>query len=147
MIFGTKINFDGIAERVERLKEIPLRVEGIELIVLFGSLANGQPCPLSDVDVAFQVSNLDAKKRIRIWEETTDALETEEVDIVYLNDDIPYRLKYNIAWDGQLLYEGRQGAFLQFQVDAAMMWMDFKPLADWQNRLFLERVKKEGFGR
>jgi len=147
MIYRTKVNFDGVAERIERLKEIPRRIEGIELIVLFGSLASSQPCPLSDIDVAFQVANLDENKRLRIWEETTDALESDEVDIVYLNDDIPYRLKYEIAHNSKLLYESEEGAFAGFQVLATVIWLDFKPLADYQSRMFWQRIRTEGFAK
>jgi len=147
MIRRTKINFDQIAERVERLKDIPKRVEGIELIVLFGSLATGQPQPLSDIDVAYQVANLDRSERAAIWEETTEALETDEADIVYLNDDIPYRLKFEIARSGRLLYEARAGMFPDFQVLATVMWMDFKPLADYQGQIFWERFKKGQFAQ
>jgi predicted nucleotidyltransferase len=147
MIHDRKVNFNRIGERIERLKEIPQRIEGIELIVLFGSLAEGEPKPLSDVDVAFQVANLDSKKRTQIWGETTDALETDEVDIVYLNEDVPYHLKYEIAWNGRLLYEAREGLFSDFKVLSAAMWFDFKPYADYQTRRFWDRIKKVGFGK
>jgi len=147
MIYKTKINFDQITEHIERLKEIPQRVEGVELIVLFGSLASGKRHPLSDVDAAFKVANFDQKKRVAIWGETTDALETDEVSIVYLNEDIPYSLKSEIAETGRLLYEARKGLFEDFQVLATAMWLDFKPYADYQSRMFWEHIEKEGFGR
>ena len=147
MIYKTKINFDQITEHIERLKEIPQRVEGVELIVLFGSLASGKRHPLSDVDAAFQMANLDDKKRVQIWGEVTDALETDEVDIVYLNDDIPYRLRFEIANSGQLLYEAAEGMFLRFQVLASVMWMDFKPLADYQSAAFWQRFANGGFAK
>jgi len=147
MIYKDKIKFEGIAERIERLKDIPQRIEGIELIVLFGSLASAKRHPLSDVDVAFRVANLDRKKRGQIWGEVTDALETDEVDIIYLNEDIPYSLKYEIGSNGRLLYEAKEGAFSDFKVMAAAMWFDFKPYADYQTRRFWDRIKKVGFGK
>jgi predicted nucleotidyltransferase len=147
MIHDRKINFNRIGERIERLKEIPQRIEGIELIVLFGSLAEGEPKPLSDIDVAFQVANLDSKKRTQIWGETTDALETDEVDIVYLNDEIPYRLRFEIAQTGQLLYESSEGKFMDFRVLATVLWMDFKPLANYQSQIFWERLRKGQFAK
>jgi predicted nucleotidyltransferase len=147
MIRDKTINFKGIERRIERLKALPQRVEGIELIVLFGSLAEGEPKPLSDIDVAFQVANLDSKKRTQIWGETTDALETDEVDIVYLNDEIPYRLRFEIAQMGQLLYESSEGMFVDFKVLATVLWMDFKPLADYQSQIFWERLRKGQFAK
>ncbi|MCX8035684.1 MAG: nucleotidyltransferase domain-containing protein [Candidatus Sumerlaeia bacterium] len=138
---------DRIAERLERLKQLPAKIGGIELIILFGSLATGTHHSLSDIDLAFQVRHLDALTRGRILRETSEALETDAVDIVFLNDDLPYRLRYEIAWNGKPLFEARPGLLSDFKVLAWALWADFKPLADWQRRVFWERVEKTGFGK
>ena len=147
MIRRQKVDFDKVTNRINCLRDIPDRVEGIELIVLFGSLAAGRPQPLSDIDVAFQVVNLDRTKRAEIWGQTTDALGTDEVDIVYLNDDLPYCLKYEIGWSGRLLYEASPGLFSLFRVRAAAMWYDFKPYADYRREKFFEHIRKVGIGK
>jgi predicted nucleotidyltransferase len=146
VIHRTKVDLQRVAQRIARLKEIPERVEGIKLIVLFGSLAQQATHPLSDVDLAFEVDDLDDKKRVAVLGEVIETLGTDEVDIVFLNDDLPYRLKYDIAEDGHLVYEHKPGAFGDFQVNAIAMWLDFKPYADYQSRAFRERIEKHGFG-
>jgi len=140
VIHRSKISFEGIGERIERLKEIPQSVEGIELIVLFGRLARGRRWPKQNVDVASQVANFDEIKRAQVLEATSEALGTKEVDIAFLNDDLAYRLKWHIGWKGRLLYEAKAGLFSDYKILAAAMWFDFKPLWDWQ--LWKRRTRK-----
>lgn len=142
MIHKTKINFRRIAERIERLKDIIQRVKGIELIIAFGRLLTGRRWPRSNVDLAFQVAGLDDAKRSRIYEVTCKALGIKDVDFAFLNDDFAYRLKYHIAWKGRLLYEAREGMHFDFKSMAAAMWWDFKPLWDYQLRMFRSRRRK-----
>lgn len=143
MIYKTKINFDQIAQRIERLKDIPSRVHGIELIVLFGRLVTRRRWPRENVDVAFHVANFDETKRSQIREEAFDALGTRDLDVTFLNDDFAYRLKWHIGWKGRLLYEAKAGLFSDYKILAAAMWFDFKPLWDWQLRKRRTR-KREG---
>jgi hypothetical protein len=147
MIYKTEINFDGIAERIERLKDIPQRIEGIELIVLFGRMVTGRRWLRENVDVAFQVAQLDETKRRRIREGTFDALGTKDLDIAFLNDDLAYRLKWHIGWKGQLVYEAKKDLFVDYKILAASMWFDFKPLWERQLRAIRARKKKAKAGR
>jgi hypothetical protein len=147
MIYKTKINFDQIAERIERLKDIPSRVEGIELIVLFGRLVARRRWPRENVDVAFQVANLDETTRSQIREEAFGSLGTRDLDVAFLNDDFAYRMKWHIGWKGRLLYEAKEGLFLDFMILAAAIWFDFKPLWDWQLRMRRTAKKSKDPGK
>lgn len=147
MIRQSKIDPMRVAAGLDRLNEMPKHLDGIELIVLFGSLANGQRHALSDVDIAVRVDGLDDALRSKIRAYATEALGTDELDLVFLNDDLPYRLKYNVARSGRPLYERRQDDFLKFKVLATAMWFDYKPFADAQWKSFRGRVEKVGFGK
>jgi predicted nucleotidyltransferase len=59
----------------------------IAFAYLFGSLAKGDPKPLSDVDIAIYLSqeNNIVERKLEILGQLMDLLETEEVDLVILN--------------------------------------------------------------
>ena len=54
---------------------------------LFGSLAKGEPMPLSDVDIAIFVNDVVdfAETKLEILGRLTDILQTDEIDLVLLN--------------------------------------------------------------
>ena len=60
---------------------------GVVFAYLFGSLARGNPMPLSDVDIAiFLKDGIDvAGTKIEILGKLVDILQTDEIDLVVLN--------------------------------------------------------------
>jgi predicted nucleotidyltransferase len=115
---------------------------GVELAIVFGSVARGDYRPDSDVDVAvlarpaIDLTEVSARIAARVG---------REVDVVVLNDaGVP--LIDAILRDGVVVHEGRVGA-------GAMWWsralMDREVDGPWYARMrdaSLRRVAKEGVG-
>ena len=85
-----------------------------EKIILFGSYANGNPTPDSDVDFLLIVPQHSQKDRDRIYDKASDALIPRPfpVDLIVRSKrDIPWRIKEGdfflkeILSSGHVLYE------------------------------------------
>ena len=76
-----------ILQRLSAVKEIFLQDENVIFAYIFGGLAKGAVRPLSDVDIAIYLKHKEnlAEYKMRLFEEITDALGTDEVDLVILN--------------------------------------------------------------
>lgn len=136
------------------LKNIPAAVKKIaedkDVIALyaFGSLAESDLKPLSDLDFAILLSDsLDRKKQfdkridlIGIFNET---LKTDEVDVVLLNQD-PIRFAYHILKNGELLFCRDQSRLIDFIEKTKKLYLDFKPARDRFDRDFLEGIGYHG---
>lgn len=91
----------------------------LDLIILFGSEANGLTSRSSDIDIAIRT----AKKEIDVTYESLllssliEFFGRDKIDVVILNYADPL-LQYEIATKGRLIYEKVQGSFNKFQVQA-----------------------------
>ena len=76
-----------ILERLSAVRTVLLRIENVVFAYIFGGLARGDVRPLSDVDIAVYVKNKEnlSEYKMRLFEEITNALGTDEVDLVMLN--------------------------------------------------------------
>ncbi|MFZ5998210.1 MAG: type VII toxin-antitoxin system MntA family adenylyltransferase antitoxin [Nitrospirota bacterium] len=124
----------------ERLR--PLQsVEGLQLIMLFGSVAAGSMHKRSDIDLAFlfdmQVDILElTNKVIRL-------LRTDDIDVVDLNRASPL-LKFIVAKQGTLLYEKTEGVFNRFYSLAFRRYVDTRKLRDAQTAVVKQFLKTRG---
>jgi uncharacterized protein len=95
-------------EILPKIKEIIEFYPQIKLVYLFGSLASGKTGPLSDVDLAFYISERDKKKlfdiKLELMDKISRKLGTDKIDIVILNLTDEPELKFNIIKDGELIY-------------------------------------------
>jgi predicted nucleotidyltransferase len=73
---------------------------------LFGSLAKGKPLPLSDVDIAVYLSETAdvLEKKLEILGELIELLETDEIDLVILNE-APLTLRMKILESKKLIVD------------------------------------------
>lgn len=114
----------------------------------FGSLAEENLRPLSDLDFAILLSEfLDKRERfyksidlIGVFNET---LKTDEVDLVILNND-PVRFAYNILKNGKLLYCSDQTLLIDFIDKTIKIFLDFKLVRDQFDRVFIEGIGYNG---
>ena len=120
------------------IEEIAQRY-GLELIILFGSRAKGNPHAESDCDVAVKAGEsfpLEESERLRwetaLEEELAVVLAVPEgLDLVVLNE-APSLLAYEVARSGRPLYERDSLVFRRFQSSAYLRYFD-------DERLYLKR--------
>ncbi len=112
------------------IKEFCLK-HNIQLAVLFGSRAKGEPRSDSDWDLAILVKSDFYKKeknnpsgfRKSLLKELCFLLKTSQVDLVILNRVSPF-LRYQVAKSGILLFEEKKGVFASFVSLAVRSYSD-----------------------
>jgi predicted nucleotidyltransferase len=122
----------------------------LELAVLFGSRATGDPNRLSDLDVAvaFQADVPDAKCRQYLDDivaEITKGTGIEAIDLVDLDRASP-AMEYDILSKGELLI-GEESALTERETEALLRKLDFQPVKSaWQDAL-RARIEEGEYGR
>ena len=78
----------------------------VHFAYLFGSLARGKPLPLSDIDIAVYLSESSDvfEKKLEILGKLADLLETDEIDLVILNE-APLALRMKILENKKLIVD------------------------------------------
>lgn len=76
-----------ILSRIQNLKRMLMEDTNVVFAYLFGGLAKDGLKPLSDVDLAVYVCDMEkaADYKLRLFERATDSLGTNELDLVILN--------------------------------------------------------------
>lgn len=76
-----------ILQRLSALKDILLNDKSVIFAYIFGGLAKGKLRPLSDIDIAVYINHKEdiPEYKMRLFGKITDALGTDEVDLVILN--------------------------------------------------------------
>lgn len=98
---------------------------------LFGSQAREDVGPLSDIDIAVyfdEAVNPDERfdLRLEVLGELTDLFQTDDVDLVALND-APPQLVHRILKDGRLLFSANERTRLALEMRASLKYLDWKP--------------------
>ena len=111
---------------------------GLDLLILFGSRARGNPRPGADwdfgylADVAADVPGLLAA--------VVEALGDDQVDLVDLRR-AGGLLRYRAARDGVLLHESEAEAFDRFRLEAVRFWCDNAPTFERGYEEILESLR------
>jgi predicted nucleotidyltransferase len=109
---------------------------------LFGGLARGKPLPLSDVDIAVYIrETVDlSEKKLEILGKLTDLLETDEIDLVMLNE-APLTLRMKVLENKRIIVEN--DPFLRHEYESLTMreYFDFstKEMAILERRFLYGR--------
>ena len=119
--------------------------------MLFGSQATGKAGPLSDVDVAVWLdSDLPREKLSALRSELTlaavEALGTDEVDIVVLNDAPPL-LRHRALKSGARLFDRDPRARVRLETMALLDYFDTAPLRATLAAGRRRRIQEGRFGR
>ena len=118
-------------------------MEGVKLIILFGSQATGSAGKRSDTDIAILADHpLSYKEHSDISEQMAKELDVNEddVDTVDLWDALPL-LQYEAARKGKLL-KGEERYFIRFKV---LAWKRYLDTAKF--RRLREKVLDQKYGR
>lgn len=96
-------------QQLEAITDTVKAQSAVMAAYVFGSRARGDSGPMSDYDIAVHVEGLDALAqfdlRLQLIGNLTRVLQTDEVDVVLLNQTDKPALKYYIIRDGQLLFD------------------------------------------
>src|SRR2546423_1275875 len=84
---------------------------GLELFVIFGSVAKGRPHPTSDIDVAIWPRGNEFDF-LSVFADLVPLLGTDRLDIINLKSARPF-LAWNVATGGTLLYEAEPGLWAE----------------------------------
>jgi len=116
------------------------RKEGVQLVLLFGSIAEGSVHRKSDIDLGFLFDEpIDV---LSLTNEVTKLLHSDRVDVVDLRRASPL-LKFCAAQKGKVLYERSDGLFNQFFSLAFRMYVDTKKLRDAQGEMIRDFLKEK----
>ncbi len=144
---GKKLPVD-VMTKIPRVIAKIAEDKDVVALYAFGSLAEGNLKPLSDLDFGILLSDsLDKqdrfKKSIDLICTFNETLKTDEVDMVILNDN-PLRFAYHILKTGKLLHCRDKNQIIDFIEKTIKLYFDFKPAQDQIDQAFLESVCYHG---
>jgi len=145
---GPPIGVDAVAR--EQLAAA-LDRDGVVAAMLFGSQATGKAGPLSDIDVAVWAdSTLERSERfdlrLALMAEAVRVLNTDEVDLVVLNDAPPL-LQHRALRDSVRLIDRDPPKRIRLETRAILDYLDTKPLRELFGAAALDRLAEDRFGR
>ena len=136
-----------IAASVPSVAEINARLapfyadRGLQLVVLFGSMASGKMHKRSDIDLAFL---FDAPQDIlEFTNRVLRLLRIDNVDVVDLRRASPL-LRMAVVRGGNLLYERSPGLYADYCSLSFRMYADSKKLRDAQSRSVSSFIERRG---
>ena len=128
-------------EEIRDKLSLLFKEEGLELVLLFGSVVKGDIHKRSDIDLAFQFD-----KPIDILSLTNRVirlLHTDNIDVIDIKRSSPL-LRYSIAKNCRLLYEKLPGMFNEFCSLAFKMYVDTKKLRNAQAKAIGHYLQAKG---
>lgn len=128
-----------------------LEQEGVVSALLFGSQATGNAGSLSDVDVAVWLRpELEDRERgsrqLALLGAASDALATDEVQVVVLNDATPL-LRHRVLRDGVRLVDRDPRTRIRLEVAALLEYLDTASLRATLAAGLRHRIEEGRFGR
>lgn len=112
---------------IETLRHTAKELPDVDVLVLFGSRADGSARAASDVDIAIGLGVRSAATRRAVEVAFARAVDPP-VDVCFL-DAAPPQLRFEIARSGVLLFERSEGAWARERARAMVDWWDWAPLA------------------
>ncbi|WP_292462821.1 nucleotidyltransferase domain-containing protein [Methanolobus sp.] len=133
---------------ISLLKEFFRAQDQVELVYLFGSVAEGKAGAFSDIDLGVYLADILTKaergyKRIELISGLTSLLGSDRVDLLVLNDTPPV-LSFEIIKPNVLIFE--RDSRLKVDVEQRIMsvYLDWKYYEDRMNRNLLKRITERG---
>ena len=122
-----------------------LKSAGVELLYLFGSVAEGCAHSLSDLDLGIvfrnpgKVSSDSFAAYNELYDILTDAFQGGAIDIVFLQL-AGLEVCSDAIRHGRLLFAASEDARFEFEERVMILYADFKPLLDNFNEAVLQRI-------
>lgn len=138
---------DAMRVRLARALDVP----GVVAASLIGSQASGTAGPLSDVDVAVWLApDLAPRERherqLELLRAASEALGTDEVHVVVLNDATPL-MRHRAMRDGIRLVERDRAARVRLEARGLLAYLDTAPLRATLAEGVRRRIVEGRFGR
>ena len=76
-----------ILSRIPDVKKVLAEDSNVIFAYIFGGLAEGEPKPLSDIDISVYLKSTDklAEYKLNLFDKLADTLNTSEIDLIILN--------------------------------------------------------------
>jgi uncharacterized protein len=128
-----------------------LDLDGVVAAMLIGSQARGNPGPLSDIDIAYwhepDLPREERRKlRLALLGAAEDALKTDQIDMVPLNEAPPLMQQRSIR-DAVSLVERDRDERVRLETRAMLDYFDTQPLRDALRERLKSRIEEGRFGR
>lgn len=139
---------DDVAKKLPDMVRLVSSDEEVVALFVFGSLAKGELKPLSDLDLGVLLHRKLNKqerfnKHLDLIGKFTRLLQTEEIDIIILND-APMRFVVKVLSTGKILFERDRQELVDVYDKHTKMLLDFRYFLDDYNQTFLEGVGYHG---
>jgi uncharacterized protein len=133
---------------ISKLAEFFKSREYVELAYLFGSTAEENRGPLSDIDIGVYLSSKPTKgerieKRLELTAELAGFLKTESVDLVVMNDSSPV-INFEIIKSNIPVFIRDEDFKLDVEQKVMSLYLDRKYHENLLNRTFLARIEEKG---
>ena len=133
---------------ISKLAEFFKSREYVELAYLFGSTAEDNRGPLSDIDIGVYLSSKLTKgerieERLELTAELAGFLKTESIDLVVMNDTSPV-INFEIIKSNIPVFIRDEDFKLDVEQKVMSLYLDRKYHEDLLNRAFLERIEEKG---
>jgi predicted nucleotidyltransferase len=133
---------------ISRLAEFFKSREYVELAYLFGSTAEDNRGPLSDIDIGVYLSSKLTKgekidRRLELTAELEGFLKTDRIDLVVMNDASPV-INFEIIKPNIPLFIRDEDLKHEIEQKVMSRYLDRKYHEDLLNRAFLERIEEKG---
>lgn len=119
----------------------------VSLVYMFGSMANKETTPESDIDLAVLFAN----EKINLFSlqgkymEELTSIFNRKVDIVNLNASDVF-FAYRVVSEGTIIYERNKKARFRLVIDLIKRYFDLKPSYDLFYQSLSERARKGMIG-
>ena len=113
---------------------------GLTLIVLFGSYSTGKTHLKSDLDIAVLSGSEDVDK-LKLIFDFGDIFE-KEIDLIVITKDTDPVLLYEIFSHGKLLYEKKEGLFMDQYLRAWHIYQDTEKIRRWQEQYLHQTAER-----
>ena len=116
------------------------RKEGLQLVLLFGSIAKGSVHKKSDIDLGFLFD--EPVDVLALTNEVSKLLHSDRVDVVDLRRASPL-LKFSAVQNGKVLHERSNGLFNEFLSLTFRMYVDTKKLRDANGEMIRDFLEEK----
>jgi predicted nucleotidyltransferase len=139
---------DDILKRIPKLVDSLAGDKDVVALYSFGSLAQNALKPLSDLDfgilLSYQMNKKECfDKHLKLVGLFTESLQTEEIDLVFMNH-APSNIAFQIVKTGKLLLCNDRRALIDFREQLVMSYLDFKFVREAFDSAFLKGVGYHG---